>query len=443
MSFSPADASYRQATPGVANAAWHALLWLVLGNAIGVILATLLLFPGLNQWLGEWTYGRWVMVHMNIALYGWCSLPMTAFLFKAYDADRGPTAAWCRPVLWAWSVALAVGSLTWLSGQSSGKLFLDWSGYARIAFPLALGALWVLLAVSLARSWNAVDHATISLRIAKLFGLVLLLVIPLAIYMASSPRFYPVVNPDTGGPTGTSQLESSLMVVAIVLIIPLYLVPRKAGHSRPIVASWAILTVESALCAALSRADVSHHNPVQFISLGSLLVWLPLTPAYYAAFEWRPSTRRWRTAFLWWWALLVVSGWVMFLPGVLDHFKFTDGLVGHSFIATAGFLSALLIFVMVQLLGDDGWILTRTWSFHLWNWSVLGYIVVMFIAGWLEGSDPAFTIILGTVRNILYVLRLATGILMLVASLEWFQDASVLLRERKPVSSSIAQEKVA
>jgi hypothetical protein len=32
---------------------------------------------------------------------------------------------------------------------------------------------------------------------------------------------------------------------------------------------------------------------------------------------------------------------------------------------------------------------------------------------------------------------------MLISSLEWFQDASVLLRERKPVLARIAQEKVA
>ena len=407
------------------------------------MLATLLLIPSLNQWLGEWTYGRWIMVHMNLALYGWCSLPMVAFLFKAYGADRGPTAAWCRPVLWMWSAALGVGALTWLSGQSSGKLFLDWSGYARIAFPLAMLALWLLLATSLARNWYAVENATIGLRIAKLFGLVLLLAVPIAIYIASSPDLYPAVNPDTGGPTGTSQLESSLMVVVILLMIPFGLVRRKAGHSWPVVASWAVLASESALYTALSRADVSHHSPAQFISLGSLLVWLPLVPAYYAAFEWRPSARRWRTAFLWWWALLVVSGWVVFLPGVLDHFKFTDGLVGHSFIAMAGFLSALLIFVMVQLLGEDGWIFTRAWSFHVWNWSVLAYVVVMFIAGWREGFDPAFTIVLGTTRNVLYVLRLVTGLLMLVASLEWFQDASMSLREHGTVTADIAREKVA
>ena len=56
-------------------------------------------FPGLNHWLGEWTYGRWIMVHMNLELYGWCSLPLVGFLFRVYGADRGPTAAWCRPVL--------------------------------------------------------------------------------------------------------------------------------------------------------------------------------------------------------------------------------------------------------------------------------------------------------------------------------------------------------
>src|ERR1019366_7915501 len=126
MSFSSADASSRRASPGIANSAWHALLWLVVGNAIGVMLATLLLFPSLNQWLGEWTYGRWIMVHMNVALYGWCSLPMTAFLFQAYGADPGPSAAWCRAVVGVVAAPPGGGAFPMVSGQSSGKLFLDW-----------------------------------------------------------------------------------------------------------------------------------------------------------------------------------------------------------------------------------------------------------------------------------------------------------------------------
>ena len=430
----------RQTTQAVANAAWHSLFWLVCANAIGVLIAILLLAPSLNRLLGEWTYGRWVMVHMNLELYGWTSLPLVGFLFRVYGADRGPAANWCRPVLWVWSATLSVGVFSWLSGHSSGKLFLDWSGYARVLFPCALLALWLLLVFSLIGNWSHSENANLIAWVEKLAGLVILLAVPFVVYIASGPNTYPPVNPDTGGPTGASQLESSLAIVAVLLMLPFGIAPRKPRKSRIIVIAWIVLAAESILCAALGRADTSHHQPVQFLSLGSLLVWLPLTPAYYAAFAWHANTRRWRLAFLWWWAALVVTGWVLFLPGILDHFKFTDGLVGHSFVAMAGFTSSLIIFVMVQLLGDDGWIFNRMRAFLLWNSSVIAYVVLMTVAGWREGFDPAFTMVPGTLRNVLYTLRLLTGFLMLLASLDWLVDTTALLRKPVPVSIEIPQE---
>ena len=290
-------------------------------------------------------------------------------------------------------------------------------------------ALWLLLAVSFIHQWKTADNMNIAARSARLLGLVLLLVVPFVMYVASSPGFYPAINPDTGGPTGASQLESSLIIVAILLMLPFGLTRRKAGRHKVIAIAWVIMAAEFLLCFALGRADVSHHRPAQFLSLGSLLVWVPLMPAYYAAFEWNANTRRWRIAFLCWWSALVISGWVLFLPGVLDHFKFTDGLVGHSLLAMAGFTSSLLIFVMVQLLGQDGWIFNQTRSFYGWNIAVLGYVVLMSVAGWREGFDPAFTIVPGTVRNTIYILRLAVGVVMLAASVDWLLDASTLLRE--------------
>ena len=414
-------------TRPIATAAWHAFFWLVIGNAIGVMLAMLLLAPSLNAVLGEWTYGRWMMVHVNILLYGWCSLPMLGWLFRIYGADRGPAAAWCRPVLWAWSTTLVIGSLTWLAGHSSGKLFLDWSGYARFAFPAAMLALWLLLAASLVLAWNSARNKPWSAHAVKIIGLAILFAVPFAIYIASGPGLYPAINPSTGGPTGESQLESSLGVVAILLIVPFGVARRAPGRSWALTVSAMVFAAESLLCLSMIRGDISHHLPSQYLSLGSLLVWLPLAPAYYATFQWHDNTRGWRSALLWWWGFLVVSGWVMFLPGVLDHFKFTDGLVGHSLVAVAGFLTALLAVVLVQLLGDDGWILTRRWSFHMWNWSVLAYVVIMLIAGWIEGNNPAFTSVPGPTRNILYSLRLVTGILMLISSVEWLIAGSALL----------------
>ena len=436
MSQYPPDANLAQETApmAVASAAWHALFWLVFANAVGVLIATLLLFPALNRLLGEWTYGRWIMVHMNLELYGWASLPLAGFLFKVYGADRGPLAQWCRPVMWVWSAALALGAYSWLSGHSSGKLFLDWSGYSRVLFPLAMIALLLVLAVSFVREWNSAAIVTMAARSARVFGLVFLLAIPVAIYMAASPDFYPAINPDTGGPTGASQLESSLIVVAILLMLPFGLTRRKRENVRMIPIAWAIMIAEFVLCIALGRGDISHHRPAQFLSLGCLLLWIPLTPAYYAAFEWRANTRRWRIAFLCWWSALVLTGWVFFLPGVLDHFKFTDGLVGHSLLAMAGFTSSLLIFVMVQLLGEGGWIFNRTRSFYGWNIAVLGYVVLMSAAGWREGFDPAFTMVPGVMRDAVYILRFVVGLAMLASSLDWLVDATALLRESASVS---------
>lgn len=429
------------ASPAIAGAAWHALLWLVIANAAGILIAVLLLFPALNPLLGEWTYGRWIMVHMNLELYGWTSLPLLGFLFKVYGADRGKLAQWCGPVLWAWSAALGVGALSWLSGHSSGKLFLDWSGTARIFFPLAMMALWIVLTVAFVRRWNSEGNKRLAVRIAKMAGLVLLLTVPFVLYLASGPGYYPAVNPATGGPTGASQLESSLMIVAILLLLPYGIARRKEGHSQTIPIAWILLGAEAILCLALGRGDTSNHLPAQYLSLASLLVWIPLTPAYYAAFAWRANTRRWRTAFLAWWITLILTGWIFFLPGILDHFKFTDGLVGHSFIAMAGFTSSLLIFVMVQLLGKGGWIFNRTRSFYAWQIGVVAYVVLMTIAGWREGFDPAFTILQGTERDVLYSLRLASGAAMLFASIDWLVDASALLRALDPISiHSVAEE---
>ncbi len=413
----------------LANAAWHSLFWLVVANSIGVLLAAMLLVPGIDTLLGQWTYGRWMPVHMNLQLYGWCSLPLVGFLFGVYGVRRKQVAPWAAPVLCLWSVALGIGSLTWLNGHSSGKLFLDWTGYSRVLFPLALLCLWTLLATSFVVEYRERIQVAITVRALKLAGLILLLVVPALIYVASNPALYPPINPDTGGPTGASQLESTLVIIAILLLLPFGISQRKDANAKVTSSAWIIFALESLVCLGLGRADVSHHKATQWISLGSLLVWIPLMPLYYGTFRWHHNTRRWRVAFLCWWSVLVPTGWMLFLPGVLDHFKFTDGLVGHSLLAMAGFVSSLLIFVLVQMMGEDGWILNGTWSFYVWQASVAVYVAIMFFAGWLEGSNPAFSLVPGALRNSIYALRLLLGILILAASLDWFRDSFTLFAE--------------
>jgi cytochrome c oxidase cbb3-type subunit 1 len=184
------------------------------------------------------------------------------------------------------------------------------------------------------------------------------------------------------------------------------------------------------LCLGLGRADVNHHVPIQFMGLGSLLIWVPLVPAYFSAFAWPASTRLWRMAALGYWALLVPTGWAFFLPGVLDRIKFTDSLVGHSILAMAGFVSSLLIFILAVLVGEDGRVFNARWPFFAWHVGTLGYVILFFFTGWKEGGDPSFTIVPGPTRNLIYAVRLVLGIAMTAASAYWLVRITECVRSR-------------
>jgi cytochrome c oxidase cbb3-type subunit 1 len=431
------------ANPVLTIAAWHSLAWLLVANLVGVWLAVLLLYPGAGRWMGEWSYGRWMPVHLNFQLYGWIALPLLAWAIHLYHADRAPFATWSRAALIGWSLSLTIGAVSWLNGDTSGKLFLDWTGYSRVLFPLSILFLWGVLTSAYVSSWDVPENRSASVRVpvpvltrtVKLIGLALLLLVPFAIYFASSPSIYPAVNPDTGGPTGASQLESTLIIVLILLLLPYGLTERKSTGRGWILASWMVLVIEALLCLGLGRADVSHHRPVQFISLGSLLVWVPLIPAYFNTFEWPRSTRMWRYATFGWWALLVPTGWAFFLPGILDRLKFTDGLVAHSLLAMAGFVTSLLILILVVLADKDGRVFNSRWAYVAWNGGTLVYVALFIAAGWREGVDPAFTMVPGMTRNALYVLRLVLGLAMTAASAQWFWQLTRHLRLAAPAQA--------
>ena len=404
----------------MAVAACHSLTWLLVSNGVGLLLGALLLFPRLNSWLGEWTYGRWVPLHLNHNLYGWCSLPLVGWLFHAYQVDRLPAWRWGRSVLWGWSTALVVGSISWLNGQSSGKLFLDWQGYPRLLLVMAMLLLWVVLAVAFWRHGDAGPRWSRARRSASAAGLLALLFVPFSLYWATQPNVYPPVNPDTGGPTGASLLESTLGIILILLVLPLGLGREVRERQRVIAYAWVLFAAGAIVSFALGRGNSSHHKPSEILGLASLLAWVPILPAYFNAFDWPLVTKCWRNACLLWWGLLVVSAWMMFLPGFLEHCKFTDALVGHSHMAMAGFVSSMNILVLMTLLGEDARTFSSRWAFFAWQFGTLGYVGIMVWAGWLEGSHSDFTIIPGGARDSLYCLRMVCGGIMTAAATHWW-----------------------
>lgn len=388
------------------NAGRHALGWLVVGNAAGLWLSLLLLFPGLNT--GEWTYGRWMPVHLNVQLYGWTALPLVAWLLSIYDVPR----RWAEAATWAWTAALAAGVLSWLGGISSGKIFLDWKGGPLLAFVTALAFLWCVLA---ARWWSHRKSWSPLKRRSSLAGLAALALVPWGMLQASSPDVYPPVNPGSGGPTGASLLGSTLVVVGLLMLLP-----RACGleRKRPCV-PWGTLGYFAACWVVFIVAEAiggSHYDPLQIIALGLLLPWPWLVLRDWRTFHWPERPHGWRVAMLLWWGLLVVSAWISFLPGVLDRMKFTHGLVAHSHLAMAGFTTtfcALLLRLSGQRFG-------RFSSAVAWNVAALTMVVVLAATGWGESAGVAWMAEAPMWRTAALIVRTVCGLVMLGASVHWW-----------------------
>lgn len=396
----------------------HAFGWLFFANLVGVLLAMLLCWPDLGAELGGLIYGRWVPVHLNWQLYGWTSVPLIAWLFAMYETDRSPTAQrWARAAVTMWSVALVGMALSCLSGQTSGKIFLDWKDRSLWLFLVAQFVLWISLERSFRHNRSHWKGAAYRWR---LLGLTMLVMVPFSLVMASSPKTYPPIDVTTGGPTGASLLGSTLIVVAMLLALPQTL--RLSGtprHGRWLAALWA---VEFLLFLLLEWRGGTHHEWEQIGGLALLVPWVWLIPQWWSRFDWPAHSRFWRCAALCWWATLVITGWLEFLPGVLDRMKFTNGLVAHSHLAMAGFTSSYVLLLAVALGGETlGWQLRRgAWW---WHGAVGGYVLLMLWCGWMEGANASWMTEMPLWRECCYLGRLLCGVVMAVVSWHWWRSA--------------------
>lgn len=404
----------------------YSFFWMNAANVVGAWLALLLLFPSLGEWTGVLGYGRWMPLHMTWQLYGWCSLPLVGLLFRwILFQPESSRACWESGLaLRGWSLAMALGGISWLWGESSGKLFLDWSGPSRVAFPLAMGLLWSVLIL------HAIRHLRFSrthqrggwLRIVLLGALAL---IPWTLFWASDRSVYPPVNPRSGGATGHSLLASSLGIIALILLIPYLLSRRAVGDRRHFAGvAWLYFVVCAGIYLFIEHGNASNHAASQIIGLGALIPWVPLLWLYLRGFDWNPGSRRWVGAFLFWWALLVVDGFGIFLPGVLEVAKFTNVMVAHAHLAMAGMVTALNCMILLNLTpGDRRVEWNRTTPFFLWNGGLAVFVLFLSIQGVREGIDPSVLFERDSFLVWAYSLRLIAGMAMLGASSFWWIKA--------------------
>ncbi len=401
----------------------HALTWLAVGTLAGILLATLLLVPELGSLLAPLSYGRLMAVHLDVVLYGWCGLPLVGLLFRLclprQSAGRLPLWA-----LHAWSGTLLFGIVSWLAGETSGKPFLEWTGIARLLLVANFVWLWCVLAISLVRRWREEPRSVaVGVGATLLAGLA---AVPALFYRVTGAASYPPINPDSGGATGGSLLGSTLAVVGIALLIPPALGLDRRGRGRARVVASVAFALHLASFAALDHGDHSHHEAAQILALFSLAAWFPLLVAYLHGFAWPAGARPWLVALLAWGSVLLGSACLMFLPGILEQFKFTNLLVAHAHLAMAGFSSSIVGLVLLALgaraestrrpMADRG-------AFLLWHVGCAIYVLVMSFAGIVESVLPYAVFRSHPAIQVLYAARLVAGIAMAWASLRWLAIA--------------------
>ncbi len=398
--------------------AMYSLLWLLSANLVGLWLAAVLLWPQLGQLAGEFTYGRWMPLHMDWQLYGWCALPLVGLLMGYFLNEDDGSDAHLGFILW--SLALGVGGVLSLHGVVSGKLFLNWAGLGRIAFPVAQLVLWAILLRASVLRWQRIGKMDTK-QWLQLGLLAVLLVSPISLFWTAGADVYPPIDPESGGATGHSLLASSLGILAIFGMLPYMLrvpIRLEGRHWRRIYLG--AMLASTVAWALLDHGNASNTQPGQILGLGVLLLWVPLLWGYFHAHDWPAPLRRWLAAFLFWWGFLTVSGFISYLPGVLDLMKFTNGLVAHAHLAMAGMVGALNMLVLGSL-GEararDPW--SDRAAFWLWQSGTFVYVLAMLVQGVREGLDPTVLFGANAVTSLLYGVRFFAGLLLVAANLCW------------------------
>ena len=96
---------------------------------------------------------------------------------------------------------------------------------------------------------------------------------------------------------------------------------------------------------------------------------------------------------------------------------FTSALVAHSHLAMAGFTSAFVVLLLGILCPAARHACAR-WRW-VWNLAVLGHVLALAAAGWLEGNEHGWLAEGAGWRTACLSIRWLAGLVMLGASIAW------------------------
>ncbi|MFP4683832.1 MAG: cytochrome-c oxidase, cbb3-type subunit I [Ectothiorhodospira sp.] len=216
-----------------------AMVWGVLGMAVGVWIAGQLAFPVLNFDLAPFSFGRLRPVHTTLVIFGFGGNAL--FATSYYVVQRtcqvrlaGPGLAWFT--FWGWNLALALGVLSYMAGYSQSREYAEFPWQVDILITVVWVAYFLVYLVTLLRRSQPHIYVANWFFMAFILATALLhifnnLAVPVSLF---SPVSYPLFSGVQDAMTQWWYGHNAVgfFLTAAFLGMMYYFVPKQAG--RPI-----------------------------------------------------------------------------------------------------------------------------------------------------------------------------------------------------------------
>lgn len=417
---------------------YSAVVWLIAPVFVGLMLATFLYQPAVQEYLPEALrpyviFGRLRPVHVNLGLFGWLSMTYAGMMLYITPRLVGAplySERLARATLVLWNALMLCGSLSLLAGWNQGR------EYAEFPWLIDIGMIAAVLMLA-ANVWGTVARRTVKTMYISAWN-----------WMAATlimPFIYAIGNKvwDTSGAyTGATDAIVNFFYVHNIfnvwfttggIGIFLYMIPKVSGNP--------LFSHRLAIWGFASVWAGQHH-----LLYGPGPDWLEILSVAFSITAAIPNT-----AFLINFLMTMRGSWGTIGPsiasrcvataafmyiatcvqGIAQSFRnfnsfihFTNWVVGHTHLAFVGawtFLAFGVIYLLLPRMLERGSMHSRVlaeWHYWLTLGGLMTFMCSLWAAGLVQGADWASGAVpfLETVRQMhgFFLVRLVAGGVMVV-----------------------------
>lgn len=410
------------------------VFWLLFGSVLAIMASVKMHAP---EFLGQWsflTFGRVRPLHLNTMVYGWASMTgagVALWLLSRILRIAVPMRPYIVAVTAIWNIALLIGSVEILAGNSRGIEWLEFPVYVMVTI------VWCIVVIGIAGMLMLFNRNVETLYVSIWYLIAAFLWFPLLGAVSSLPIFdTPTVQ--AGMNWWFAHNALGLWFTPIGLAAAYYFIPKVVG--RPI-HSYGLSLLGFWGLALFYNWNGFHHLigsplPTWFVTISvaaSVMMIIPVVVVAvnhhltivgsFSALKYSPTLR-----FIVFGAMsytfVSLQGSIQALRSANEVIHFTHFVIAHAHIGMYAFVTMVLFgscYYIVPRLTNWEWQSHRLVRWHFWLAAIgiLLYTVPLQIGGILQGlsmNNPDASFTDSTILTIPYLIARSVAGVLLTAS---------------------------